>query len=212
MKLHRLQVTPERHRLVLRDISDGSQPEMRFYILVTVSTLVASFGLITNSTAVIIGAMLLAPLMTPIFGIALALIRGDTPLFGKAVQAEIAGVVAAILMSFILGRLYPALEPTPEMLARTRPQLFDLLVAVFSGFAGAYALVDEKISPAGEVDEIGKTNDLDAVVILEGAAEDFSAAVIGIRGNDLRGGMYGSELGGLGAPAGAGIDDQFWAR
>lgn len=110
--------------------------------------MIASFGLITNSTAVIIGAMLVAPLMTPIFGIALALIRSDAVLFGKALKAEIVGVVAAIAMSLILGLVYPALEPTPEMIVRTEPQLFDLLVAVFSGFAGAYALMDEKISPA----------------------------------------------------------------
>ncbi|MEE4261176.1 MAG: DUF389 domain-containing protein, partial [Desulfobacteraceae bacterium] len=77
-----------------------------------------------------------------------ALIRSDARLLGRAARAEIAGVFAAILMGLIIGKLYPALEPTPEMLSRTQPQLFDLLVAVFSGFAGAYALVDEKISPA----------------------------------------------------------------
>lgn len=142
------QIKPGRFRTVLGDITRGSEPAGRFYILVAVSTMIASFGLVTNSTAVIIGAMLVAPLMTPIFGIALGLIRGDAILFGKAMRAEIAGVVAAVVMGFILGYIYPALVPTPEMLARTQPQLFDLLVAVFSGFAGAYALVDEHISPA----------------------------------------------------------------
>jgi len=141
-------VTPERSRFVRQEIADGSEPGVRFYVMVILSTGIAGFGLVMNSTAVIIGAMLVAPLMTPIFGIALALIRSDAQLLGRAVRAEIAGVVAAILMGFILGMVYPGLDPTPEMLARTQPQLFDLLVAIFSGFAGAYALVDEKISPA----------------------------------------------------------------
>ncbi len=141
-------VAPERARIVKREIAEGSEPGIRFYLMVVVSTMIASFGLTMNSTAVIIGAMLVAPLMTPIFGMALALIRSDGHLLGRATRAEIVGVVAAILMGFVLGKMYPALEPTPEMLARTQPQLFDLLVAVFSGFAGAYALVDEKISPA----------------------------------------------------------------
>lgn len=145
---NRFRVTPERYHTVLKEISEGSEPEIRFYLMVAVSTMIASFGLITNSTAVIIGAMLVAPLMTPIFGIALALVRGDVLLFGKAFKAEVVGVAAAISMGFVLGTLYPALEPTQEMIARTEPQLFDLLVAVFSGFAGAYALLDEKISPA----------------------------------------------------------------
>ncbi|MCP4691266.1 MAG: TIGR00341 family protein [Desulfobacterales bacterium] len=141
-------VTPERSRVVCQEIAENSEPGIRFYLMVIVSTMIAGFGLTMNSTAVVIGAMLVAPLMTPIFGMALALIRGDAHLLGRATRAEIAGVVAAILMGFVLGNIYPSLETTPEMLARTRPQLFDLLVAVFSGFAGAYALVDEKISPA----------------------------------------------------------------
>ena len=141
-------ITPARARVVIQEISEASEPGLRFYILVVVSTMIAGFGLAMNSTAVIIGAMLVAPLMTPIFGMALALIRGDAHLLGRASQAELAGVAAAILMGFFLGLVYPSLEPTPEMLSRTQPQLFDLMVAIFSGFAGAYALVDEKISPA----------------------------------------------------------------
>ncbi len=143
-----LNITPERFKIVHAEISDGSEPALRFYILVAVSTLIASFGLIANSTAVVIGAMLVAPLMTPIFGISLALVRGETVLFGKAARAEIVGVVAAVFMGFVLGSMLGDIEPTPEMLSRTQPNLFDLLVAVLAGFAGAYALVDEKISPA----------------------------------------------------------------
>ncbi|MEJ2589342.1 MAG: TIGR00341 family protein, partial [Deltaproteobacteria bacterium] len=142
-----LEITRERFEVVHKEISNGSEPALRFYILVVVSTLIASFGLIANSTAVVIGAMLVAPLMTPIFGISLALVRGEPRLLGRAVRAEIVGVVAAVTMAYILGTLLGDVEPTSEMLSRTRPNLFDLIVAVLAGFAGAYALVDEKISP-----------------------------------------------------------------
>jgi len=147
-----LNIDAKRFETVYKDIADGSEPGARFYILVAISTLIACFGLVANSTAVVIGAMLVAPLMTPIFGIALGLIRGDTHLFRNAVQAEIIGVIAAVSMAVIVGFFltfanpYPAV--TPEMLARTKPNLIDLLVAVLAGFAGSYALVDEKISPA----------------------------------------------------------------
>ena len=77
-------ITPERAQIVIQEISDASEPGLRFYILVIVSTMIAGFGLTMNSTAVIIGAMLVAPLMTPIFGMALALIRGDAHLLGRA--------------------------------------------------------------------------------------------------------------------------------
>ncbi len=144
----RIQITRERFRIVNREITEGSEPRARFYIMVSVSTLIASFGLVANSTAVVIGAMLVAPLMTPIFGIALALVRGDAFLLGRAMRAEIAGVVLAVAMGFVLGILHPAMEATPEMLSRIHPNLFDLIVALLAGFAGVYAMVDEHISPA----------------------------------------------------------------
>jgi uncharacterized membrane protein len=127
--MQRLEITRERFVVVHKEISEGSEPALRFYILVAISTLIASFGLIANSTAVVIGAMLVAPLMTPIFGISLALVRGEPPLLGRAVRAEIVGVVAAVSMGFILGSLLGDIDPTAEMLSRTRPNLFDLFVA-----------------------------------------------------------------------------------
>lgn len=76
-------ITQQCFEIVHNDISEGSEPGPRFYILVAVSTLIASFGLLANSTAVVIGAMLVAPLMTPIFGMSLALVRG-TPSYWAA--------------------------------------------------------------------------------------------------------------------------------
>jgi len=121
---------------------------VRFYFLVGVSTLIASLGLIASSPAVVIGAMLVAPLMTPIFGVSLALIRGDHILLRNAILAECVGILISISTAWLLGSLPLALEITSEMLSRTHPNLFDLLVAVLAGSAGAYALVDETLSPA----------------------------------------------------------------
>ncbi len=143
-----LHMSKDRFDVVQDEIATGSEPALRFYILVAVSTGIACFGLISNSTAVVIGAMLVAPLMTPIFGISFALVRGDAHLLGRAVRAEVAGVVVAVAMGFVLGLMLPGFEATPEMLSRTRPNLFDLIVAILAGFAGSYALIDEKISPA----------------------------------------------------------------
>ncbi len=144
----KIQVSDERAITVQNEIALGSEPKARFYAMVAASTVIAAFGLIMNSTAVVIGAMLVAPLMTPIMGIALALVRGDASLLGRAVRAEIAGVLLAVAISACLGFLVPELEATEEMLSRTQPNLLDLLVAVLAGFAGAYAMVDEHISPA----------------------------------------------------------------
>ncbi|MBK5969971.1 MULTISPECIES: DUF389 domain-containing protein [Thiorhodovibrio] len=148
----RLDISSQRAREIFDSIAEGSQPEARFYVMVVVSTLIAGFGLVTNSTAVVIGAMLVAPLMTPIFGISLALVRDDARLIHRAMLAELLGMALAVGMGFVVGATLISVDPylsiTPEMLSRTKPNLADLIVAVLAGLAGAYALLDEKISPA----------------------------------------------------------------
>ena len=122
-KKFRIDLTEERKLLVFETLSSGSDPRGSFFLLVAVSTLIAAFGLVMNSTAVVIGAMLVAPLMTPILGLSLALVRGDTRLLGRASRSESAGIVVAIFASALLGYIVPYFEATPEMLSRTQPNL-----------------------------------------------------------------------------------------
>ena len=144
-----VQVSPQRARTVVREISAGSKTHLRFYAMLIASCMIACFGLLANSTAVVIGAMLVSPLMTPIFGIALGLLRGNPRLLVRAFTTELVGVALAVGSAYLLGLTHlTAGEATAEMLTRTQPNLMDLMVAVFAGFAGAYALVDERISPA----------------------------------------------------------------
>ncbi len=147
-RLQWLRASPERRKVVIDEISFGSDPKPSFYLLLIASALIASFGLVANSTAVIIGAMVVSPLMTPILGISLALVRSESKLLVRALSAEGLGVILAIVVSALFGLVPLAIEPTTEMLIRTQPNLLDLLVAVFAGLAGSYAMVDERISPA----------------------------------------------------------------
>ncbi len=148
LKINWFKTSRERREFVVKDVTSGSEPGIRFYLLLTTSALIAAFGLIANSTAVIIGAMLVSPLMTPIIGSSLGLVIGDGRLFANSLRSVVVGTVLAILFSSLLGFLPLALEATPEMLLRVRPTLLDLFVAVLAGFAGAYAMIDEKVSPA----------------------------------------------------------------
>ena len=116
-----LSISERRKRTIADDIVQGSTPHTSYYILMSVSALIASFGLVANSPAVVIGAMLVSPLMTPIFGISLALVRGDMSLLRKALQAEVGGVALAVGVATFFGLLPLSLEVTSEMLARTSP-------------------------------------------------------------------------------------------
>ncbi len=142
-----LSTSENRKQEVRDDISIGSTPRTAYYLLLSISILIAAFGLVTNSAAVVIGAMLVSPLMTPIFGISLGLIRGNMTLLRKAFVAEFVGVIIGIGAAVILGLLPFANEVTPEMLSRTSPTLIDLIVAALAGTAGCLAMIDERISP-----------------------------------------------------------------
>lgn len=146
-KLHRTMAPEERNR-ACRRIVEPSRATLTFYVLVCLSAIIATFGLLANSTAVVIGAMLVAPLMGPIFGIALSLSTGDRQLLKTAVFSEIAGIILAIGLPVLIGLIPLRPEFGSEILARTQPTIYDVLIALASGLAGAYALVDEKISPA----------------------------------------------------------------
>lgn len=111
-----------------------------FAALMVLSTIMAAIGLIQNSAAVVIGAMLVAPLMTPIMGLGLSLVQGNPVLAGLSLRSVVLGLCVSIICGFLVGFATPGLEePTREMLARGGPGLLDLLVAFAAGIAAAYA-------------------------------------------------------------------------
>jgi uncharacterized hydrophobic protein (TIGR00271 family) len=101
---------------------------------------IASLGLLLNSAAVIIGSMLLAPLMTPMLGLGLALVQGNARLARTCTKSVGLGIVIALGISFVFGLVYPGDEITPELSSRGSPNILDLLIALFSAAAAAYAL------------------------------------------------------------------------
>jgi uncharacterized hydrophobic protein (TIGR00271 family) len=121
-------------------IRRGARPETSFFVLIALSAMIAALGLIVNSPAVVIGAMLVAPLMSPIIGTGLAIVMGDTRFLKLTLGAVNRGVLLAIGVGFLAGLFAIGRPPSPEILARTQPTLFDLGIAVFSGMAAAYAL------------------------------------------------------------------------
>ena len=142
------QVSAERRQQVLRDIHEGSIPSATYYSLLGISEVIAGFALMIDSDATLIGANVVAPLMTPIIGMSLGLLRGDVGLLYRAVLAEFGGALFGVMLCFALGRLPLMDEPTALLLSQTKPTLIDLFVASLAGFAGVLAMIDERVSPA----------------------------------------------------------------
>jgi uncharacterized hydrophobic protein (TIGR00271 family) len=133
---------------IYKAIRDGAEPKVDFFVMIALSAAIASFGLLQNSPAVIIGAMLVAPLMAAIFGLSLGVVRGDLRLLRRAASATLRGMLLAIVIGTVLTRMIPAATPQNEIISRTRPNLLDLGVALASGAAGAYALCRKEVSAA----------------------------------------------------------------
>ena len=129
-------------------IEANALPSKMYFIMNILSAIIASYGLVTNSAAVVIGAMLVAMMLGPITGIALAIIDHRMPLLRKSLFTVIAGVSLVVLVGFIVGWLHKDQPLTVEILSRTQPTSMDLMIALAGGTAGAYAMVSPHLSVA----------------------------------------------------------------
>ena len=113
--------------------------------LLILATMIATFGLFINSSSVIIGAMLLAPLMQPIVSLSMGVLRQDTTLQINGAKTIAIGVIAVLLTAALIALFTPIERLTSEMAGRLSPTILDLFVAIVSGAAAAYAKSNEKI-------------------------------------------------------------------
>jgi uncharacterized hydrophobic protein (TIGR00271 family) len=117
-------------------------------ILTITACLIATFGLLSNSTAVIIGAMIVAPLMMPLRGLAFGALEGDPELFRRSIISLGVATIVALLLAILIGRLVGFPDFGSEVLARTEPTLLDLGIAVVAGGLSGFAKVRPKVSDA----------------------------------------------------------------
>jgi len=137
-------VTSVDHKSVIKDLVSRADITGSYLLMLVLSCLVALLGLLTNSVAVVIGAMLISPLMGPIFTAALAFGIGDLHLARKTLKIIVVSILLSVLVAAFFTLLSPLKAPTQEILSRTRPNIYDLLIAFFAGIAGALAICTRK--------------------------------------------------------------------
>lgn len=117
-----------------------------FMVMMILSTLIATFGLFANSSPVIIGAMILAPVISPIVSFSMGMVRYDIPMLKESVITIIAGTLVSLAFAATVSLLIPLKVVTPEIEARLSPTLLDMGIAISSGIAAAYAHSNEGIA------------------------------------------------------------------
>ena len=128
------------------DLLEESTLNSSYLALIISSCVIATFGLLSNSTAVIIGAMIVAPLMLPIRGLALGALQGNVSLFRKATISVVVGTLLSVAIAWGLATVVSLPSFGSEILSRSQPTLLDLGIAVAAGAISGYAKVEPKIS------------------------------------------------------------------
>jgi uncharacterized hydrophobic protein (TIGR00271 family) len=137
---------PTKLEAIRSELIEESALDSTYLILIVSSCVIATLGLLANSTAVIIGAMIVAPLMLPIRSLAFGALEGDLVLFRRGLIAVIVGTLLAIVLAVFLGDLVGLSTFGSEILARSKPNLLDLGIAIAAGSISGYAKVQPKIS------------------------------------------------------------------
>lgn len=146
--------TPEDRRRILAALypapGDAGHWRFRYAVMLGLSVVIATMGLSLNSTAIVIGAMLVAPLMTPVLGMSAAIVMAWPSRLGSSAASVLIGSIGAVGLAFAITSLLPGAEKvlTAEVVSRTSPDLRDLIVALAAGAAGAYATARSDVSAA----------------------------------------------------------------
>ena len=130
----------EDERQVVEHVSAGVEFRGTNLWILMCAIMIASLGLNVNSTAVIIGAMLISPLMGPIIGMGLSVGIGDFDLLKRALKNYGVATLISVVTATVYFLISPLSEARSELLARTSPSLYDVLIAFFGGAAGVLAL------------------------------------------------------------------------
>jgi uncharacterized hydrophobic protein (TIGR00271 family) len=141
-----LNLTFEEKALIAEDTLNDIKSDGLYWIQLFISGLIASFGLLQNSVAVIIGAMLIAPLLRPIKGIAFGITTGQNNFIWKSTLLLISSLVITVSSAYLFALLVPLRIETPEIIARTAPNLLDLFVAIASAVIAILAIYYKKLS------------------------------------------------------------------
>ena len=133
---------------VLVSVREASEPSRTYWLMNGLATVIACYGLFANSSAVVIGSMVVAMLLGPISGVALGLNHRDGPLLRTALFSLGAGIAWILAIAILVGLIHRDVPLTQQILSRTKPDLFELIIALASGAAGAVAVLSQRVGVA----------------------------------------------------------------
>lgn len=143
-----LEQKPMPLKLLNRNLWRIAEPSSSYYVMLFISGIIAALGLLAGSAAAIIGAMIVAPLMGPIVGMAFAITVGNRRLLKRSGISVFSGSVLTVATAYFLCSIVGISSMNPEILQRTQPTLIDLVIGLAAGSAGAFAQTRREVADA----------------------------------------------------------------
>ncbi len=164
---------------------DRPAKQLAWWVMLVLSVAIATFAVLQDSTAVVIGAMLVAPLMTPILGLSAALVNGWRRRSGRSLLQVALGVAASVVIAYALSSWLPVVgsfATNTQITSRVSPTFLDMLIAIAAGAAGAFATIDRRVSQsiAGVAIAVALVPPLSVVGVSLGAGRFADAAGAGL--------------------------------
>jgi len=149
-------ISKKRQEKVYCEIKESAKGDFDFFVLTVFSAIIITLGFVVDSSAVVIGGMLLAPLVWPILALSLAIVKGKSKVLQSSSFTLLKSTLVILLIAIALGFVSPnyALKNT-EFLARTSPTIFELFIALASGFVGAFIIAYPKIGSSIIMEMVG---------------------------------------------------------
>lgn len=141
-----LKLSIEEKAIIAENIIEEMGNKPLYWVLLIISVMIATFGLLQNSVAIIIGAMLIAPLLRPIKGLAFGITTGQPRYFWMAFKMLFMSILFSICTAYLVSLAIPLKIETSEIVVRTEPNLLDLLIAVAAGIIAMLSLYFRKLS------------------------------------------------------------------
>jgi uncharacterized hydrophobic protein (TIGR00271 family) len=136
----------DEYKELFKQLRENAKPTQNYVILMILSVILATLGVFADSSPVIIGAMILAPLMAPIISFSMGVLRQDRQLMKNSFITMLVGIGVGYLFAIIFTLITPLTQINAEITSRIKPNIIDLGIAVVSGAAGAYAYSKEEIA------------------------------------------------------------------
>ena len=141
-------LTAEDRRAAIDKLVAGAAPGPEFYLLLVLSTVIVTLGVLLDSAAVVIGGMLVAPIIAPILSLAMSIVMADVKLLIQSAKVLIVSMVLILIIALLISLTSLQLEPNTEILSRVQSSVAYLIVAIAAGVAAAFAFARPKLSEA----------------------------------------------------------------